>query len=136
MKKTQKNPKFELITPTEVIIFGKKFMSKKEGWYYPTDSEGKYFNRVDKKEVLRNIKQHLHALDKVGQTNIIGHIRLSSRTAAFALFNGELDRKANFVCKGKWVECTTTLNGHPRPHLIRIYPEIEEGIFTRGNQQL
>lgn len=134
MKKTQKNQKFELITPTEVIIFGQKFMSKKEGWYYPTDPEGKYFNRIDKKEVLRDIKQHLHALDKVGQTNIIGHIRISAKTAAFALFSGELNIRAQFTCKGKWVECETVLNGHPHP--IRIYSETEEGIFTRGNQSL
>lgn len=126
--------KIKIISDHEIILFGQKFMSKKDGWYYPLDEEGKYTKRIDKKEVLRDIKQYLNALDKVGETKDIQSIRLSARTAAFALFNNELNIRTKFICKDKWVECSTQLNGHP--HVVRIYPEVEEGIYEEGDELL
>lgn len=127
--------KLEIVTVNEIIIFGQKFMSKSNGWYYPLDEEGKFTKRVDKKkEVLKEIKNGLDTLDKFGQRKDVKSIRLSAKTAAFALFSGELDRKAEFTSKGKWVECTTKLNGHPHP--VRIYPQVEEGIYAIKDEKI
>lgn len=126
----------KVVSDHEVILFGQKFMSKQDGWYYPLDKEGQFMKRIDKKEMLKDIKQYLTALDKVGQIQNIDSIRLSSRTVAFALFNNELDIKSNFLCKKEWIECNAQLNGHP--HIIRIYPNevIKEGIYEEGDELL